>query len=244
VLTTQFELPIDVLRMRQNVKWGKYAADVLPAWVAEMDFAVAHPIQRVLERMVADHDYGYPDRGGNHGDGTLVEAFRARMRGCFGWETDPALVMPLSDLVQGTFSAILALSEPGDGVILQLPAYPPFHEAIKSTGRRLIAHRLHSGEAGWNNAWSILAGPALNGKVSISYHDNNYKDRIGWKEIVIGPKAHSTSDELRAYPKNLLQSPLEVTSVRTQLAPTSGRSAVKPALPDRKNPFQKKMRRK
>jgi ABC-type nickel/cobalt efflux system permease component RcnA len=68
----------------------------------------------------------------------------------------------------------------------------------------------------------ILAGPALNGKVSISYHDNNYKDRIGWKEIVIGPKAHSTSDELRAYPKNLLQSPLEVTSVKTQLAPTSG----------------------
>ena len=68
----------------------------------------------------------------------------------------------------------------------------------------------------------ILAGPALNGKVSISYQDNNYKDRIGWKEIVIGPKAHSTSDELRAYPKNLLQSPLEVTSVRTQLAPTSG----------------------
>jgi ABC-type nickel/cobalt efflux system permease component RcnA len=68
----------------------------------------------------------------------------------------------------------------------------------------------------------ILAGPALSGKVSISYQDNNYKDRIGWKEIVIGPKAHSTSDELRAYPKNLLQSPLEVTSVKTQLAPTSG----------------------
>ena len=68
----------------------------------------------------------------------------------------------------------------------------------------------------------ILAGPALNGKVSISYHDNNYKDRIGWKEIVIGRKAHSTSDELRAYPKNLLQSPLDITSVRTQLAPTSG----------------------
>jgi nickel/cobalt transporter (NicO) family protein len=68
----------------------------------------------------------------------------------------------------------------------------------------------------------ILAGPTLNDKVSISYQDKNYKDRIGWKEIVIGPKAHSTSDELRAYPKNLLQSPLDVTSVRTQLAPTNG----------------------
>jgi nickel/cobalt transporter (NicO) family protein len=68
----------------------------------------------------------------------------------------------------------------------------------------------------------ILAGPTLNDGVSISYQDDNYKDRIGWKEIVIGPKAHSTSDELRAYPKNLLQSPLDITSVRTQLAPTNG----------------------
>jgi nickel/cobalt transporter (NicO) family protein len=68
----------------------------------------------------------------------------------------------------------------------------------------------------------ILAGPTLPRKTFISYRDNNYKDRIGWKEIVIGPKAHSTSDELRAYPKNLLQSPLDITSVRTQLAPTSG----------------------
>ncbi len=66
----------------------------------------------------------------------------------------------------------------------------------------------------------ILAGPVLNRKVSIYYRDNNYRDRIGWKEIVIGPKAHSTSNELRAYPKNLLQSPLDV--IRTQLAPTSG----------------------
>jgi nickel/cobalt exporter len=68
----------------------------------------------------------------------------------------------------------------------------------------------------------ILAGPTLNGQASISYRDDNYKDRIGWKEIVIGPKARSTSDELRAYPKNLLQSPLDITSVRTQLAPRGG----------------------
>ena len=68
----------------------------------------------------------------------------------------------------------------------------------------------------------ILAGPALSGQASIAYRDDNYKDRIGWKEIVIGANARSTSDELRAYPKNLLQSPLDITSVRTQLAPTSG----------------------
>ena len=74
----------------------------------------------------------------------------------------------------------------------------------------------------------ILAGPKLSGQASISYRDDNYKDRIGWKEIVVG-NARSTSDELRAYPKNLLQSPLDITSVKTQLAPTSGPD-VPPAL--------------
>jgi nickel/cobalt transporter (NicO) family protein len=74
----------------------------------------------------------------------------------------------------------------------------------------------------------ILAGPRLNGKASISYRDNNYKDRIGWKEIVVG-NAHSISDELRAYPKSLLQSPLDVTSIKTQLSPTGGPD-VPPAL--------------
>jgi nickel/cobalt transporter (NicO) family protein len=75
----------------------------------------------------------------------------------------------------------------------------------------------------------ILAGPTLQGQASIVYQDNNYKDRIGWKEIVVGPTTPSTSDELRAYPRNLLQSPLDITSVRTQLAPTGGPD-VPPAL--------------
>jgi nickel/cobalt exporter len=75
----------------------------------------------------------------------------------------------------------------------------------------------------------ILAGPTLSGKASIFYQDNNYQDRIGWKEIVVGPNTRSTSDELRAYPKNLLQSPLDITSVKTQLAPTGG-PEVPPAL--------------
>ena len=68
----------------------------------------------------------------------------------------------------------------------------------------------------------ILGGPALHGRVSVSYHDNNYRDRIGWKEIVVGRATPSTSHELRAYPKNLLQSPLDITSATATLAPTSG----------------------
>ena len=67
-----------------------------------------------------------------------------------------------------------------------------------------------------------LRGPRLSRPAQVLYHDTNYADRIGWKEIVVGARAPSTSDELRAYPKDLLQSPLNVTAVSTRLAPTSG----------------------
>lgn len=135
MIASGFELPLDVLRARRNVKWTKYASDVLPAWVAEMDFSVAYPIRRAIDRLAADQEYGYASRVGASG---VEEAFALRMQERFGWVVDPALVLPLSDLVQGTFAALTVFAEPGDGIILQLPAYPPFHAAISETGRRLI----------------------------------------------------------------------------------------------------------
>jgi nickel/cobalt exporter len=64
----------------------------------------------------------------------------------------------------------------------------------------------------------ILRGPRLRGRSAVTYHDGNYADRIGWKEIVVGD-APSRSHELRAYPKNLLKAPLDVTTLRTSLVP-------------------------
>jgi ABC-type nickel/cobalt efflux system permease component RcnA len=75
----------------------------------------------------------------------------------------------------------------------------------------------------------VLAGPKLDGPARIAYHDANYADRIGWKEIVVGARTPSRSDELRAYPKDMLSSPLDVTSATAQLAPGSGPD-VPPAL--------------
>jgi len=75
----------------------------------------------------------------------------------------------------------------------------------------------------------VLAGPKLDGPARIAYHDANYADRIGWKEIVVGARTPSRSDELRAYPKDMLSSPLDVTSATAQVAPGSGPD-VPPAL--------------
>ena len=68
----------------------------------------------------------------------------------------------------------------------------------------------------------VLGGPRLSGPAHLAYHDSNYADRIGWKEIVVGASARSRSDELRAYPKDMLSSPLDVTSVTAELSPAGG----------------------
>src|SRR5207248_1373811 len=67
----------------------------------------------------------------------------------------------------------------------------------------------------------ILRGHAqVPGTEALSVSDTNYADRIGWREIVVGADTKSISDELRAYPKSLLQSPLAVTSATATVAPT------------------------
>src|SRR5919109_3832762 len=85
-----------------------------------------------------------------------------------------------------------------------------------------LAHPRGAGGLHTTRLEVVLHGPILRHESLVVYHDNNYRARIGWKEVVVGAKAHSVSDELRAYPKDLLSSPLDVTSVTAHLAPTKG----------------------
>jgi cystathionine beta-lyase len=136
-----FEMSEARLRSRRNNKWRKFAPDVLACWVADMDFSVAPAINEAVERLVANNDLGYPYRPGE-GDGELAAAFASRMRERFGWKVETGLVQPVTELVQASWAVLMAFSDPGDGVVLQLPAYPPFGRAIDATGRRLIVQRL------------------------------------------------------------------------------------------------------
>jgi nickel/cobalt transporter (NicO) family protein len=84
-----------------------------------------------------------------------------------------------------------------------------------------LAHPAGAGGLKTTRLETVLRGPELVGASAITYRDTNYANRIGWKEIVVG-RARSTSDELRAYPKDLLSSPLDVTQVETRLVPGPG----------------------
>jgi nickel/cobalt transporter (NicO) family protein len=92
-----------------------------------------------------------------------------------------------------------------------------------------LAHPRGAGGLRTTRLEVLLRGPILRRESTVSYHDNNYRGRIGWKEVVVGTEAHSISDELRAYPKDLLSSPLDVTSAQAELAPSRGPD-VPPAL--------------
>ncbi|WP_168709764.1 MalY/PatB family protein [Brenneria roseae] len=135
-------LSLDVLRRRQSMKWQHYALDILPAWVAEMDYAPAPAITDVLRHWHQDQDTGYPYRQRDRAEHTLARAFSRYMQRDFGWETDPTNVLAVNELVQAVYLLILAFSQPGDGVLLQTPSYPPFYDAIRETGRRLQASSL------------------------------------------------------------------------------------------------------
>jgi nickel/cobalt exporter len=83
-----------------------------------------------------------------------------------------------------------------------------------------LAHPAGAGGLKTTRLETVLRGPSIAAASAVTYRDTNYAGRIGWKEIVVGG-APSRSSELRAYPKDLLSSPLDVTRVQTRLVPVS-----------------------
>jgi nickel/cobalt transporter (NicO) family protein len=94
-----------------------------------------------------------------------------------------------------------------------------------------LAHPAGAGGLRTTRLETVLRGPRLVSASTVTYRDTNYANRIGWKEIVVG-RARSASDELRAYPKDLLSSPLDVTRVQTRLIQGAG-TATRPHVSGR-----------
>jgi nickel/cobalt transporter (NicO) family protein len=92
--------------------------------------------------------------------------------------------------------------------------------------RRAIAFPEGAGGLRTTRLEVILRGPRIGNTARFTYRDTNYANRIGWKEIVVGSRTTSQSDELRAYPKALLHDPLDVTRASGTVQPTPGPDVV------------------
>lgn len=134
------ELSLERLRRRRSAKWRRYPPDVLPAWVAEMDFPLAPPVKRALAEAIEVDDCGYPWPEG------LGEAFAAFAAGRFGWRLSAGAVSPSSDVVGAMTAVLAAIAEPGDRVVLTPPVYHPFFRIVAEGGYELAEAPLRDGE--------------------------------------------------------------------------------------------------
>jgi len=122
----------DTLRQRRSFKWRTYPTDVLPAFVAEMDFDLAQPIIEAVTQALALGDCGYGHLG------RLDEVFAAFAADRLGWAADPARVFAIPDVMTGLAEVIQALTPPGAGVVINPPVYPPFWFRFGFSGRRIV----------------------------------------------------------------------------------------------------------
>ncbi len=130
---TFFETPTE-RRGSDSLKWGLYAdRDILPLWVADMDFRSAPAITEALAQRVAHGVYGYAKDSR-----AAVEAMIDYHRKLYGFAIDPLWVVPVPGLVCGLNILCRATGVPGDAVATTVPAYPPFLEATALSARRLV----------------------------------------------------------------------------------------------------------
>lgn len=130
------DVELSSLTRYPGVKWNRAAADVLPAWIAEMDFPPAPAVREALTRCAQQH-LGYPAWDGHPEKIPLRAAFAERMRERYGWVVDPGHVREFTDINQGLQAVLAVVTRPGDGIAAHTPTYPPFLATVAGMGRRL-----------------------------------------------------------------------------------------------------------
>jgi len=135
-------------------KWQKYAGkDILPMWVADMDFKSSPAIIAALQERVAHGVFGYarPVK-------STVDAVVAAMEQRYGWRIEPAWLVWLPGLVVGLNITAQAFAQPGEEILTLTPVYPPFMTAPKNSARVSVQvpFHLNATEHRWEIDWTAL----------------------------------------------------------------------------------------
>jgi cystathionine beta-lyase len=179
-MTFNFDSPPD-RRGTDSQKWQKYAGrDILPMWVADMDFESSPAIVEAIRRRAAHGIFGY-----SRPVKSTVDAVIGAMASRYGWQVDPSWLVWLPGLVCGLNVAIRALTEPGDEVLSLSPIYPPFTIAPKGQGRvaRSVPLALDAKARRWSIDWDALeAAVTPRTKVLLFCHPHNPVARVWTRE--------------------------------------------------------------
>lgn len=122
-------------RNTDSLKWDRYKGrDVLPLWVADMDFQAPRPVLEALHKRVDHGVFGYAVPSDE-----LVEVIVARLEAKYRWKIQPSWIVWLPGLVPALNVACRAFGDDGDEVLTFTPAYPPFLSAPELSRKELKA---------------------------------------------------------------------------------------------------------
>jgi cystathionine beta-lyase len=139
-----FDTPVDRYHTA-SLKWDRYGArDIIPLWVADMDFRSPPAVIRALERRVAHGVFGY-----GAVPKALSDVVCEMLTRKYSWRLEPEHLVWLPGLVCGLNVACRSVGAAYDEVITLVPIYPPFLSAPKNFGRRLVTVPLMAESNGW-----------------------------------------------------------------------------------------------
>jgi cysteine-S-conjugate beta-lyase len=152
------DISLGELRRRRSYKWRAFPSDVLPSFVAEMDFMPAPVVAEALVQAVELGDCGYA-----WPDADLAESVSGFFGTRFGWQIDPAEVTLIPDVMTGVAEILRRALAPGEGVVINTPVYPPFFHHIGEVGCRVVDAPLRSGAGGYELDLAVLEAAFASG---------------------------------------------------------------------------------
>jgi len=118
-------------------KWDTYPDNVIPMWIADTDFKCPQPVIGAMVKRAEHGIYGYPVN-----DKNFEEAIVNWQKKRFGWKIEAEWVEYTPAVIPAIVYAIYAFTNPGDNIVIQMPAYHPFHAIIPNNGRHILGNNL------------------------------------------------------------------------------------------------------
>ncbi len=136
---------LDTLRHRTSEKWVEYPPDVLPLFVAEMDYPLAEPVQAAIIDRVRASDTGYVS-----GPGALPRAFADFAERRWSWRPGTDGIRTTTDVSVAIVETLRQVVRPGEGVVITPPVYPPFFDLVPEAGGTVVEVPLRDDGATWS----------------------------------------------------------------------------------------------
>jgi len=154
--------------------------DVLPMWVADMDFAAPSCVIDALVSRAQHGIFGYSEP-----DASYFNAVRNWFKNRFNWSIEKDWLCITPGVVNALFLAVRAFTKPGDGVLIQQPVYYPFSSSVQKTGRKLLVNELLYNDGFYTIDFSDFENKIKDAKLFILCSPHNPVGRVWTRDELL-----------------------------------------------------------